>query len=136
MLYSAPHYDYARLSTKIENNGTTLIFRLQKPLFTRKYEEVAASGKSIVYDGGWNSIYGTSYEISSFEQIEFGGKVIWTDENTSSPIPDYVFAYDEFHSGSDWITAWLCAVDEGYVGAKYADGTTVLWDLDGNVISS
>ena len=130
MLHSAPHYAYSRISAKIKDDGTMLEFRKQKPLITQKNKEVGASGRALVYDG----IYGSKYDIGSLQQVKFGGTVIQLKDN--EPIPDYVYAYDEFHSGSDRMTAWLCAVDEGYVGAKYADGTTILWDLDGNVISS
>lgn len=131
LLYSAPHYAYSRISTKIKDDGTTLEFRKQKPLITQKSKEVGVIGRALVYDG----IYGSNkYDIGSLQQVKFGKTVIQLKDN--EPIPDYVYAYEEYFWGSDRITTWLCAVDEGYVGAMYADGTTVLWDLDGNVISS
>ena len=39
------------------------------------------------------------------------------------------------NSNSGKVTAWITEADEGYVGAVYSDGQTVMWDLDGNVIN-
>ena len=57
-------------------------------------------------------------------------------KHAADPIPEYVYAHEEMHIGSGEVTAWITGADEGYVGAVYSDGRTVMWDLDGNVINS
>lgn len=135
LLYSAPHYDYMRLSTDIEDDGATLTLNLQKPLISTKHEGVGASDQVSVYSCGWSSSDDGGREFGTFEQIKFGEKIVWTEDNADDPIPEYVYAYEEMHSSSGKVTGWLTGVDEGYVGAVYSDGRTVIWDLDGNVIS-
>lgn len=135
LLYSAPHYDYSHLGTDISEDGTTVTFELQKPLISKKHEEVGASGRVTIYGCGWTSADDGGREFSTFEQVKFGDKIVWTEDNAAAPVPDYVYAHEKMYSGSGEVTAFITGADEGYVGAKYADGRTVIWDLDGNVIS-
>ena len=136
ILYSAPHYDYMRLGTDVEDEGATLVLNLQKPLISTKHENVGVSGQVELYSCGWSSDDNGGREFSSFEQIKFGKNIVWTEANTDDLIPAYVYAYEEMHSSSGEVTAWITGVDEGYVGAVYSDGRTVMWDLDGNVINN
>lgn len=135
LLYSAPHYDYMHLGTDIEDDGATLVFNLQKPFISKKHEDVGKSGRVEVYSCGWSSGDDGGREFSTFEQVKFGEKVVWTADNVDDPIPEYVYAHEDMYSGFGEVTAFITGVDEGYVGAKYADGKTVIWDLDGNVIN-
>lgn len=135
LLYSAPHYDYMCLGTDIEDDGATLVFDLQKPLITKKHEDVGKSGRIQIYSCGWSSGDAGEREFCTFEKVRFGEKVVWTADNVDDPIPEYVYAHEEAYWGSGDVTAFITGVDEGYVGAKYADGKTVIWDLDGNVIN-
>lgn len=135
LLYSSPSYDYMHLGTEFESDGSTLVFDLKKPLISSKIVEVGASGRVAIYGCGWTSVDDGGREFYTPEQIEFGGKVVWTEDLASNPIPEYVYAHEEMDSGSGEVIAFLTGADEGYVGAKYADGRTVIWDLDGNVIS-
>lgn len=135
LLYSAPHYDYMRLGTDIEDDGTTLTLNLQKPLISTKHEGIGSSGQVSVYSCGWSSSDDGGREFGTFEQIKFGEKIVWTEDNADDSIPEYVYAHEEMHSNSGKVTGWLTGVDEGFVGAVYSDGRTVIWDLDGNVIS-
>lgn len=135
LLYSAPHYDYMHLGTDIEDDGATLVLNLQKPFISKKHEDVGKSGCVEVYSCGWSSSDDGGREFSTFEQIKFSEKVVWTADNADDPIPEYVYAHEEMYSGSGEVTAWITGADEGYVGAVYSDGRTVMWNLDGDVIS-
>lgn len=135
ILYSAPHYDYMRLGTDIEDEGATLTLNLQKPLISTKHENVGASGQVELYSCGWSSDDDGGREFSTFEQIKFGENIVWTESDTDNSIPAYVYAYEKMHSSSGEVTAWITGADEGYVGAVFSDGRTIMWDLDGNVLS-
>lgn len=135
LLYSAPHYDYMHLGTEVNAEESTLTFNLKKPLISKKHENVGESGRAEVYACGWTST-DDGQEFSTFDQVEFGGKIVWTTDSAADPVPEYVYAHEEMHSGSGKVKAWITGVDEGYVGALYADGRTRLWDLDGNEISN
>lgn len=135
MLYTAPHYDCMHLGTKIDSAKSTLTFELRKPLIAARHEEIGASGRIDVYWSGWSSADDGGKDFDTFEQIKFGDKIVWTEENATDTVPEYVYAYEEMLWGSGEVTAFITGADEGYVGAKYADGRTVIWDLDGNVIS-
>ena len=135
LLYSSPIYDYMHLGTNIEDDGATLVLNLQKPLISTKHESVDDSGQVAIYSCGWSSSDDGGREFGTFEQIKFGEKVVWTEDNTDDPIPEYVYAHEEMHSCSGEVTAWITEADDGYVGAVYSDGRTVMWDLDGNVIN-
>lgn len=136
LLYSAPYYDYMHLGTDIESNGTTLVFKLQKPLISKKYEALGTSGQTEVYSCGWTSNDVGGRDFTTFETVKFGETVVWTEENSVDPIPDYVYAHEEMNSCTGKVTAWTTEVNSGYLGATYADGKTVIWDLDGKVIST
>ena len=135
LLYAAPHYDYMHLGTDIEDDGATLVLNLQKPLISKKHEDVGKSGRVQIYSCGWSSGDAGEREFCTFEQVKFGEKVVWTADNVDDPIPEYVYAHEEMYWGTGDVTAFITGVDEGYLGAKYADGKTVIWDLDGNVIN-
>ena len=136
MLYTAPHYDCMHIGTEIDTDNSTLIFELKKPLIAEKHEEIGSSGSINVYWSGWSSADDGSKEFCVFEQIKFGGKIVWTEKNATDTVPEYVYAYEEMLSGSGEVTAFITGADEGYVGAVYSDGRTVMWDLDGNVINN
>lgn len=135
LLYSSPSYDYMHLGTEVESDGSTQVFDLKKPLISSKSVEVSASGRVDIYGCGWTSADDGGRDFCTFEQIKFGDEIVWTEENAGDPVPDYVYAYEEMHSSSGEVTGFITGADEGYVGAIYADGRTVIWDLDGNVIS-
>lgn len=136
MLYTAPHYDCMHLGTEIDADNSTLVFELKKPLIAAKHEEIGASGRIDVYWSGWSSADDGSKEFCGFEQIKFGGEIVWTEQNATDTVPEYVYAYEEMLSGSGEVTAFITGADEGYIGAVYSDGRTVMWDLDGNVINN
>lgn len=136
VLYSAPYYDYMRLDIDASTDSSTIEFDLKKPLISAKHEEVGACGSVDVYSCGWESNDYGGRDFITFSQVEFAGEIVWTEADAAELVPEYVYAYEEMHSGTGNVTGWITGADEGYVGAIYADGRTVMWDLDGNIISN
>lgn len=136
MLWSAPHYDYMRLATDIVDDGATLEFRLTKPLISQKHENVGDSGSTEIYALGWSSNDEGGRDFVSIDKVNFAGKTVWTEADAAEPVPEYVYEYEKMNECTGEVTAWITGADEGYVGAVYHDGTTVIWDLDGNIISN
>lgn len=135
ILYSAPHYDYMRLGTDISSDGTEISFDLKKPLISSKNEEVGACGSVAVYSCGWESNDDGGKDFCTFDQVEFAGEIVWTEADAAELVPEYVYAHEAMLENTEEVTGWITGADEGYVGAVYTDGKTVIWDLDGNVIS-
>ncbi|MBR2894180.1 MAG: zf-HC2 domain-containing protein [Oscillospiraceae bacterium] len=137
LLYSAPFYDYMYLGTDVESDGTTLVFQLKKPLITKKHEGMGSYNDATIYSCGWESGDDGGREFHTFEEVKFGNRVVWTKEDAENSVPDYVYAYEEImYQCSGKVSGWVSDLENGYVGASYSDGKTVLWDLDGNVIHS
>ena len=136
MLWSAPHYDYMRLTAETADNGTTVEFQLTKPLISSKYEDVGDSGSTETYALGWSSNDEGGRDFVSIDKVNFAGKTVWTEADAAEPVPEYVYEYEKMNECTGEVTAWITGADEGYVGAVYHDGTTVIWDLDGNIISN
>ena len=136
MLWSAPHYDYMRLTAETADNGTTVEFQLTKPLISSKYEDVGDSGSTETYALGWSSNDEGGRDFVSIDKVNFAGKTVWTEADAEDSVPEYVYEYEKMNEGSGEVSGWITGVDEGYVGAIYPDGTTVIWDLDGNIISN
>ena len=160
VLYSHPSYDYTtgKVSVAETENGKTLVMDIKKPLIAKKHEANGIVENVWLYECGYSS--GDNGEIiyEEFDAVEFGGKIVWSMEgNADDPIPEYVYEYEKFslgvsenpelyenpellleESGNDSssavITTWLTDIEQGYLGAGYGDGRTVLWDLDGNII--
>lgn len=136
LLYSAPHYDYMRLHNEVSADRSAISFDLKKPLISSKNGETGACGSVAVYACGWGSNDSGGRDFYTFDQVEFAGEIVWTEADAAEPVPEYVYVHEAMYEHTGEVTGWITGADEGYVGAVYADGRTVIWDLDGNVISN
>lgn len=137
VLYSLPCYNYITGDISVEKNadGDTLVMDIKKPLIAQKYEKNGLLEEIWVYKCGYSSGDNGSIEYVEFDNVEFGGKIAWSEaENADDTIPDYVYAYEEFEQPGGEVTTWVTEVEKGYLAAGYSDGHFVSWDLDGNVI--
>ena len=82
-------------------------------------------------------------EWTDITEVRLGDEVLWTKEaNGGDPVPDYVYAYEEFGSIGT-IQSWTVELDgkenhtdypAPFIWAVYKDGHQIVWDLDGNVL--
>lgn len=154
VLYSHPSYDYTtgKVSVAETENGKTLVMDIKKPLIAKKHEVNGIVENVWLYECGYSSGDNGDIIYEEFDVVEFGGEIVWSmEENAEDPIPEYVYEYEKFslggyenqemlleergsESSSAAVTTWLTDIEQGYLGAGYGDGRTVLWDLDGNII--
>ena len=98
----------------------TTAIKIKKPLWAAKVSDSSPSTHIAKFPCGRDA-------------VTLEGETIWTKENASNdPIPDFVFAYDEYGSFDGEITDWIMGDD--YMKAQYSDGTSVKWDFDGNIL--
>lgn len=129
ILYSRPkNYNgitFGTLDVTNEDGSCVLKLNEKRTILYQKPDE------PIVSEGIW--VLDANY-WEDFDELKFGDNVIWTEaENADDEVPDYVYAYDEFENGRSDIT-WITAIDEGYLGAQYPDGSCKYWSLNGDVI--
>ncbi len=155
ILYSHPGYDSyttADVSVTETENGKTLVMDIKKSLLAKEYENNGRIENVWLYECGYSSGDNGKIIYEEFDAVEFGGKIVWSiEENADDTIPEYVYEYERFSSAvyeqpeslldekikdgeTAEITYWTTDIQKGYVGAGYSDGTTTLWDLEGNVI--
>ena len=136
VLYSMPHYDYASSSVSVKKGetGDVLVMSFKKPLLSKKHPELEGYDlQAWIYSFGYSTSDGDELDYTDFSAVEFAGKIIWSQEaNGSDEVPDYVYAFDEFGRGE--VVTWITSEEDGYLGARYADGRLVMWDFDGNVL--
>lgn len=83
-----------------------------------------------------------SNEARAVDEVRLGDQVVWTREaNGNDPIPDYVYKYTTDYD--DW-TSWAIELDgeenftnfpAPFVLMEFHDGSQIVWNLDGNVLS-
>lgn len=137
VLYTAPSYNYTtgETSVKHDENGDTLVMKIKKPLISRKYVEVGMQEDIWVFECGYESGDNGTLIFQDFSAVEFGGNIVWEKEkNSNDEIPDYVYAYEDFNNPDSEVQRWSMSSKDGYLEAKYNDGSIVRWDLDGNVL--
>jgi len=109
-------------------SGTTLKLTLRKPLVCRGFDICDLVGP-MIFDG-------------DFTEIRIGDEVIWSEEsNDGEPIPEYVYAFDDFSRDTGGVVGWSTSFDLEdpdfcYFSAEYVDNTQVTWDFHGNVMTT
>lgn len=84
--------------------------------------------------------FSKTMDNENINKITLNGKVIWRDQkNGNDKVPDYVKEYiDYFDSNSEKnetdIEISSCDFDFNRVIFTYSDGSSKVWDLDGNLI--
>jgi len=117
-----------------DENGVVLVMDFEKPVIVTRLD-----GRCT-----YAEIYEAPSVVDSFTcddvyEVRVGDEVVWSEkENADDTVPAYVYEYQRFDG--DYITMWdidydkensdLCAMT-----ATYADGRTVVWDFEGNVIN-
>ncbi len=134
LLYTGPEYSTTRSAIDVEE-GNTLVMDMRRTLISEKYE-MSPMLECWAYDFGYETGDG-GIIYQDFDTIKLGDRVIWSrEENADDEIPDYVYAYDEFYFGrGDTIRSWSDSIEDQTLGANYADGRSVTWDFDGNIIN-
>lgn len=128
VLYESPYTEQTQKSYSY-GEGLTMVIKIKKPLWAAKVSDSSPSTHIAKYECGWMS----DDNVPDCDAVTFAGETIWTKEKASNdPIPDYVFAYDEYGSFDGRITDWIMGDD--YMQALYYDGTSVKWDYAGNVL--
>lgn len=133
LVYSSPLISSGlESSVKQEDGGDILQLNMKRDLFS---------------EGGqyrWEWSYGISVpEWADITEVRLGDEVLWTKEaNGGDPVPDYVYAYEEFGSIGT-IQSWTVELDgkenhtdypAPFIWAVYKDGHQIVWDLDGKVL--
>ena len=133
LVYSSPLISSGlESSVKQEDGGDILQLNMKRDLFS---------------EGGqyrWEWSYGISVpKWADITEVRLGDEVLWTKEaNGGDPVPDYVYAYEEFGSIGT-IQSWTVELDgkenhtdypAPFIWAVYKDGHQIVWDLDGNVL--
>ncbi|MGM9564635.1 zf-HC2 domain-containing protein [Evtepia sp.] len=133
LVYSSPLISRSlESSVKQEDGKDILQLNMKRDLF----------GEGSQYRWEWS--YGISVpEWADITEVRLGHEVIWTREaNGSDPVPDYVYAYEEFGSIGT-IQSWTVELDgkenhtdypAPFIWAVYKNGSQIVWDLDGNVL--
>lgn len=133
LVYSSPLISSGlESSVKQEDGKDILQLNMKRDLF----------GEGSQYRWEWS--YGTSVpEWADITEVRLGDEVIWTKEaNGGDPVPDYVYAYEEFGSIGT-IQSWTVELDgkenhtdypAPFIWAVYKNGSQIVWDLDGNVL--
>ena len=133
LVYSSPLISSGlESSVKQEDGKDILQLNMKRDLF----------GEGSQYRWEWS--YGTSVpEWADITEVRLGDEVLWTKEaNGGDPVPDYVYAYEEFGSIGT-IQSWTVELDgkenhtdypAPFIWAVYKDGHQIVWDLDGNVL--
>lgn len=133
LVYSSPLFGSGlESSVKQEDGKDILQLNMKRDLF----------GEGSQYRWEWS--YGISVpKWADITEVRLGDEVIWTKEaNGGDPVPDYVYAYEEFYSIGT-IQSWAVELDgkENYtdypapfIWAVYKDGHQIVWDLDGKVL--
>ena len=134
ILYHAPTSSFGiSQTTYIDEQTGRFVLQLdslRKPLH-RKIHSYFES-----YDLCWVN------EARAVDEVRLGNQVVWTrDTHGADPIPDYVYKYTTDYD--DW-TSWAIELDgkENYTNfpapfvlMEFHDGSQIVWDLDGNVLS-
>ena len=132
LVYSSPLISSLESSVKQEDGKDILQLNMKRDLF----------GEGSQYRWEWS--YGISVpEWADITEGRLGDEVIWPKEaNGSDPVPDYVYAYEEFYSDGI-IQTWSVELDNEenhtdypapFIWAVYKNGSQIVWDLDGNVL--
>ena len=132
LVYSSPLISSLESSVKQEDGKDILQLNMKRDLF----------GEGSQYRWEWS--YGISVpEWDDITEVRLGDAVIWTKAaNGSDPVPDYVYAYEEFYSDGI-IQTWSVDLDNEenhtdypapFIWAVYKNGSQIVWDLDGNVL--
>ncbi len=128
-------YSYGVEDTDSKNNETYNIV-CKRPVL-----ELHPSEKRVVV-ADWFSKTKVNENIN---KITLNGKVIWTEqENGNDKVPDYVKEYidyfdsenySNYEKDEDYIGISSCDFDFNRVIFTYSDGSSKVWDIDGNLIS-
>ena len=133
LVYSSPLISSGlESSVKQEDGKDILQLNMKRDLF----------GEGSQYRWEWS--YGISVpKWADITEVRLGDEVLWTKEaNGGDPVPDYVYAYEEFGSIGT-IQSWTVELDgkenhtdypAPFIWAVYKDGHQIVWDLDGKVL--
>lgn len=85
------------------------------------------------YDTGTWDEETQDFKIVEYTTVKFGNTVIWTEEaNSAQEVPEYVYVlYDRSHHPNHYVGV---SYDSEWIQIQYADGHTVRWDYEGNVL--
>lgn len=122
-----------------DENGEspTLVINKKRPLLN--LTPSAPACQEFFFTGAW--AYDTEtwdeetqdFKIVEYTSVKFGDTVIWSEEaNSAQEVPEYVYVlYDRSrHPGNyDGVS-----YDDEWIQVQYADGHTVRWDYEGNVL--
>lgn len=138
-LFERPMYEGAlsgEAYTEYTDEGAVLQINFDRPLLVTTHGDQPALDVT-VYD--FNGLPGTAPSCAEVTEVRLGDKVIWSEkENGNDPVPAYVYEYDRFGRDDDILT-WDVDYDEHdpslcRMTAEYADGHTVVWDFEGNLL--
>lgn len=139
-MFVRPMYEGAlsgEAHTEYTESGAVLQIDFDRPLLVSTHGDEPAVDMYVYEFNGLPGVFPSCAEVT---EVKLGDTVIWSEaENGGDPVPAYVYEYDRF-DGDDYILTWDVDYDENdpsrcAMTAEYADGSVVVWDFEGNVIS-
>ena len=124
LMMELPHgWTHANFYEGKDSDTTSLTFIARKPLISPGWSDETR-----------HRIFNFKSESTDIDVIFAGGKAVWTEGNANTPVPEYVYLYDQMEKGRIGITSTTYDFDEGIIGFYFEDGIYKEWDLDGNLL--
>lgn len=88
---------------------------------------------------GWSDktrhrIFNFTSESTDIDVVFAGGKAVWMEGATDTPVPEFVYIYNDYEHGRNNVYGGTYDFDEGYIGFYFEDGTYKEWNLDGTLL--
>jgi len=122
----------ARFESVTVDDNSALTLVAKKPLLSPKWSE-DSHNRIFNYQCGWSS-GDKGIEYGDFDIVYIGGEIVWSEGDADTPVPEYVYLYDQMERGKSGITGHTYDFEEGFIGFSFEDGSYKVWDLDGNLI--